>query len=341
MVEMFTVGQQVELHGMSTVSFNGRVGIIIEPMNSETRYGIKFPNGEKKLIKQVNIRLVTSRVIYVLAEYHIEHHLREEKIMRITEDPEFTDCKLFTEETKVTYENTHFGKRSYTPINKLPSEIEGIFQIFNYVALYRLGDTRTIPGSGATVSEQKTPLQCIVILMPHFTPHKVTEQDVIDNPPLIFQLLIDELLKKCHRFGGPSAEYIIENLPTLTYESLDENLPHLQIYKESYKMVDDAIVKNVLYEHERAPQTDVFIIRIGETHLPNVYTLLASSGKNFTIVPLLHREPYTGPSMKSSRSGRIGLKRRKHKSRRSTRKRRLHSNLREHLNTMIAKFLKR
>ena len=215
---------------------------------------------------------VSKRNIIVLGENHTEQHITNAKLMQITS--RFENEALFTEHTTVQIMKTDKGDKQTIPIPPSPSLIEGIFQIFTFFVSLKISGNTRIPMYGGLYASQ-----CIFALCNKFIGQDFVSEDMITHDTVAsFNKIKDILIKLCE-MQGERGRTIIQELDHITYHTIGNDIVDNVAFKESYKLVDDAIIFNINKMHSELPMNVVFIIIVGETHVDNIVQELMSFGE--------------------------------------------------------------
>lgn len=212
---------------------------------------------------------VGRRNIIVLGENHTKQYITNSKLMQITSF--FENEALFTEHTTVHTMKTHKGNKQTIPIPPSPSLIEGLFQIFTFFVSLKISGNTRIPMYGGLYASQ-----CIFILSNKFIGQDFISEDMIINDTVVsFNKIKDILIKLCE-MQGERGRTIIQELDHITYHTIGNDIVDNLAFKESYKLVDDAIIFNINKMHTELPNNVAFIIIVGETHVDNIVQELLS-----------------------------------------------------------------
>lgn len=315
-VPLFEVGQSVELHKLTTDKYNGLTGVIHSELDKDGRYAVRLSDSKIIGIKPGNLKISlsssTPRVVYVLGENHAENSITCSKINRILRE-RFIDYKLFGELPTPSTLKTSRCVKDVIPIPTEPSYIEGILLMMGFFYNFKLD----IPSPEGHVSNSIA----VVRLINAFTNlNDITEEQFQHNPSGFFKLVKADLLKKCRAIGGRNAEIIEDYIKDITYDNLPSNIVESQAFAASLRMVDDAIVTNVLSEDSTTPPEVVFIVITGELHAQNIHELLTRSGHSFVVHSYLHEYDI---SHRSSTHSKHGFLQKRRKSKRLRKKRKL------------------
>jgi len=215
---------------------------------------------------------VSKRNIIVLGENHTKQHITNAKLMQITSF--FEIGALFTEHTTVQTMKTDKGNKQTIPISPLPSLIEGLFQIFTFFVSLKISGNARIP-----MYHDLYASQCIFALCNKFIGQDFISEDMIINDTIMSFIKIKDILIKLCEMQGKRGRTIIQELDHITYHTLGNDIIDNLAFKESYKLVDDAIIFNINKIHTELPNNVAFIIIVGETHVDNIVQELMSFGE--------------------------------------------------------------
>ena len=217
------------------------------------------------------------RNIIVLGEKHTEQEITNTKLIELTSC--FENEVLFTESTTIQIMKTDKGDKPTIPIPLLPSLIEGVFIIFTFfVSLKNSGNIRIPIYSNLYAS------QCIFALCNKFIGQDfISEYMIINDTVGSFNKIKDILLKLCE-MQGDRGRTIIQELDHITYDTVGDDIVDSVAFKESYKLVDDAIIFNINKMHTELPINVAFIIIVGNTHVNNIVQELMTSHDNIKLI---------------------------------------------------------
>jgi hypothetical protein len=212
------------------------------------------------------------RTIIIVGENHTEKHITNAKLLSL---PASLDVVLFIENTKSKTFLTNKGEKIAIPIStELPSTIEGIFQIFTFLAIFKTY------GNGKLQAFNLTPSQAIAIVSEMYN-IDLSNEEVVANPTQAFNTIKRKLIEVCSNIQGN--DYGINayiNSDEFSYDTLTSTFNENPAFASSYKLVDDAIIANIHQHHTTTPPNVAFVIVVGNGHVANIIDGLQSPNYN-------------------------------------------------------------
>ncbi len=196
--------------------------------------------------------------------------------------------QIFTESSKKkTYNllNKNNGTQyiiDSIPIVSKPSVIEGGFQLLNYLL------TMKVSGPNKIIMEAKgmkfSVKQAIEVGVDEYFKKngentRINIQRICDDIPYreeIFEKIKNIVIRLCD--GDGIEKMLRDKLALITYSTVNKD-NFEPLFWDSYKLVDDAIVSNVVtYNEDPKFKNDDFCIVVGGSHVDNIEGLLKEKG---------------------------------------------------------------
>jgi hypothetical protein len=212
------------------------------------------------------------RQIYIIGENHLYQSITQKKLLILfsinKENPQ-----IFTESTDgISYYVNLSTKEKIVSktIPKTPSTIEAIFHILTYFIALKNEPTNILQGTndkGLTYSY--TPEIAIHKLMKRFIDIDITPKYIVKRPENTFLRCKEKLIELCMEINNSITQIIITEIEKITYLNIDySNLRPIMF--ESYKLVDEYIINNIISNDIICNKDDIFYIIVGNDHVLNI-----------------------------------------------------------------------
>jgi len=224
------------------------------------------------------------KMVFILGEFHNESHLTDAKLVSLTTHSPYKDYVLFSEVTGPTTKKVFLSGKEVDkpciPIDALPSRIEGLFQVMDTFGLLKTG-ALFYPSTDLPVG------RAISLYINHMADFKCTEAEVLGNPRKVVDDVKGCIERLCVQLGE-STRFIREELPKFTFANIDRTFDKSPVFKASYFLVDDAVIKNIILHNDDDPDV-AFIVITGQDHVDNLKQKLLSLG--YVVTAFKHGDP--------------------------------------------------